>query len=139
MTDKDGYSQNRQRNARSINAGSNERRKLPRQSDLLYQIMLGLNLVCWVSLLGALILFHYARPELVTGLQDYWGLERRDFWSPSHLEDLVTLLQVSLSLSIVTIVLRSRRNRRKEDRFGVNIIILLVISVTSLVTLYLTV
>jgi len=119
--------------------GYEERRKTNRKNNRLYQIVVGLNVVAWCLLVGALILLHYARPEFITGVQNYWGIEGRDVWSQDHLGGLLTLLQVCLFTTIVTIVLRSRRNRRKSDRFGVNVLILLVISVTSLVTLYMTI
>jgi uncharacterized membrane protein len=119
--------------------GYEERRSKNRKNDFLYQIVMGLNIVAWLLLIAALILLHYARPEFITGLQNYWGIEGREVWSEDHLSDLLSLLQICLFTTIVTIVLRSKRNRRKTDRFGVNVMILLVISIASLVTLYMTV
>ena len=116
-----------------------DRRFKNRKNDLLYQIVMGLNIIAWVLLIAALILLHYARPEFITGLQNYWGIEGREIWSEDHLGDLLALLQICLFTTIVTIVLRSKRNRRKTDRFGVNVMILLLISIASLVTLYMTV
>ena len=116
--------------------GITDRRKISRQQDKLYQFVVALNMLAWAILIGALIVLHYARPEFISGVQTYWGIDGRDFWSKEHLSDLLTLLQVCLFITIATIVLRSRRNRRKTDRFGVNVLILLVISVTSLVTIY---
>lgn len=116
-----------------------ERRKKSRTKDWLYRVVVSLNLLAWGFLVSALILFHYARPEFITGVQNYWGIEGRNFWSEEHLANLLRLLQVCLFTTIFTIALRSRRNRRKTDRFGVNILILLVISIVSLVTLYMTV
>jgi len=113
-----------------------ERRRQSRKHDLLYRLVVGLNIVAWIVLVGALILFHYARPEFITGVQTYWGIDGRNFWSESHLSDLLSLLQVCLFITVFTILLRSRRNRRKTDRFGINILILLVIVIVSLVTLY---
>ena len=116
--------------------GVSDRRKTRRQHDRLYQCVVGLNVVAWALLIAALVLLHYARPEFITGVQNYWGIEGRDFWSEDHLSDLLSLLQICLFITIATIILRSRRNRRKTDRFGVNVMILLVISVTSLLTIY---
>lgn len=115
-----------------------ERRKQSRQHDWLYRVVVGLNIVAWLVLISALVLFHYARPEFITGVQNYWEIDGRDFWSKEHLADLLSLLQICLFITVFTIALRSRRNRRKKDRFGVNILILFVILVVSLVTLYMT-
>lgn len=117
---------------------TDRRKKAPRQ-DTLYQCVVILNMLAWGLLVAALIVFHYARPEFITGVQNYWEIDGRDFWSAEHLDNLLTLLQICLFFTIITIILRSRRSRRKRDRFGINILILLVISVTSLVTIYLTV
>ncbi len=113
-----------------------DRRKKSRTNDRVYQCMVGLNIIAWMLLISALILLHYARPEFITGVQNYWGIEGRDVWSQSHVDGLLTLLQICLFTTIITIVLRSRRNRRKTDKFGVNVLILLIISVASLVTIY---
>jgi nitric oxide reductase large subunit len=116
-----------------------DRRKKARQHDRFYQCVMVMNIIAWVLLIASLVTFHYARPEFITGVQNFWGIEGRDFWSQEHLSDLLSLLQICLLITIVTIVLRSRRNRRKSDGVGVNILILLVISITSLVTIYMTV
>lgn len=116
-----------------------ERRKISRKQDTFYQLVVGLNIVAWIFLIASLILLHYARPEFITGVQNYWGIEGREIWSKDHLDDLLSLLQICLFTTIATVILRSRRNRRKADRFGVNVLILLVISITSLVVLYMTV
>lgn len=116
-----------------------ERRKISRKQDTFYQVVMVLNLLAWALLAGSLVLFHYARPDFITGLQNYWGIEGRTTWSPAYVGNLLTLLQICLFTTIITVILRSRRNRRKSDRFGVNVMILLVISVVSLVTLYMTV
>ncbi|MFT4654800.1 MAG: hypothetical protein ACJA0G_000287 [Kangiellaceae bacterium] len=115
------------------------RRKISRKKDTFYQLVVGINIIAWILLTASLILLHYARPDFITGLQNYWGIEGREFWLENHVEDLLTLLQICLFTTIVTIVLRSRRNRRKTDRFGINVLILLVISISSLVILYMTV
>ncbi len=116
-----------------------ERRLKSRKNDALYRVVVGLNIFAWIVLIIAIILLHYARPDFIAGVQNYWGIEGRETWSEELLDELLMLLQICLLVTIVTIVLRSRRNRRKNDRFGINIIILLVISITSLVTIYMSV
>lgn len=123
----------------SIPKVNHERRKKAPHQDWLFRIMVIFNVGAWALLLGSLIVFHYARPEFISGVQSYWGIEGREVWSEQHLDKLLQLLQVCLVVTLVSIVLRSRRNRRKTDRFGFNLLILLVISVTSLVTIYIAV
>ena len=112
-----------------------ERRKKSREHDTYYRVVVTLNSLAWLSLMICLVLFHFARPEMVSGVQQFWGIEGRTSWSPAYIEALVSLLQACLLTSLLTMFLRSRRNRRKSDRYGVNLFILAGISSLSLVTL----
>jgi hypothetical protein len=113
-----------------------ERRLKKRAEDPFFRIVVILNLSAWLSLFIALILFHFARPEFISGVQKYWGIEGRIYWSKEHVSSLLTMLQICLCLGLISTIMRSRRNRRKTDHFGVNLFILLGISSISLVTLY---
>lgn len=113
-----------------------DRRQLPLSKEALFRIMVILNICAWISLLTALLFFHYARPELVSGVQKFFGEEGRVYWSQEHVEGLLVALQVCLGLSLISIILRARRNRRKTDSFGINLLILVVITTISLATLY---
>ncbi|MDT0581073.1 MULTISPECIES: hypothetical protein [Alteromonadaceae] len=115
-----------------------DRRQTPASKEPLFRVMVILNVSAWFSLLGALVLFHYARPEFISGVQKFWGVEGRIYWSQAHVDGLLATLQVCLGLSLVSMILRLRRNRRKTDNFGINLFILLAITVISLITLYTT-
>ena len=52
-----------------------ERRSTPRSKTPFYKVMLGLNIVGWVGMVVVLILFHYARPDFISGVQQYWGIK----------------------------------------------------------------
>lgn len=117
----------------------NDRRRKPRSEDLLFRIIIGLNAVAWIGMFGALILFHYARPEYATGVQQYWGMEGRNTWAMDYVEMLAIVLQVSLGMALITLMLRMKRNRRKTDSFGVNLFFVAVMSIVSLVGLSLAV
>ncbi|MFC3120738.1 hypothetical protein [Agaribacter flavus] len=113
-----------------------DRRKKQRGQDKLYRFVVGLNIAAWSMLVCALLVFHYARPDFISGVQNYWGIEGREFWSETHLEYLLLLLQACLLMSLVALVLRSRRSRRKTDDFGYNLLVLLIITIVSLTTIY---
>ena len=112
-----------------------ERRSTPRSKTPFYKVMLGLNVFGWVGMVVVLILFHYARPDFISGVQQYWGIKGDSSWSEGHLSAMTIMLQVCLIVSLVSIVMRARRNRRRTDSFGVNLIILFAIAAISLITL----
>ncbi len=118
--------------------GFTDRRQTPVSKEPLFRIMVILNIVAWFSLLAALILFHYARPEFISGVQKFWGVEGRIYWSEAHIDGLLATLQICLGLSLVSMLLRLRRNRRKTDSFGINLFILAAITILSLITIYTT-
>lgn len=121
-------------NTKALHNGD-DRRKTPHADTLFYKIMLGLNLLAWAGLVVVLILFHYARPEFISGVQQYWGVKGQTGWTMSYVDAMVVLLRVCLVLSLVSTVMRARRSRRKNDSFGVNLIVLTIIVATSLITL----
>jgi len=113
-----------------------ERRKIQRSGDALFRLAVVMNVMAWLILCVSLIVFHYARPEFIAGVQSYWGIEGRENWSQTHLNYLLGLLQACLVLSLITFFVRAKRNRRKSDTFGVNVMFLLTISIISLSVLY---
>lgn len=112
-----------------------ERRSTPRSQTPFYKVMLALNIVGWVGMVVVLVLFHYARPDFISGVQQYWGIEGDTTWSESHLSAMTIMLQVCLFVTLVSIIMRARRNRRRSDSFGINLFILLAIAGISLITL----
>lgn len=111
-----------------------ERRSTPHSQTLFYKVMLGLNILGWMGLVVVLILFHYARPDFISGVQAYWGIEGDTTWSQVHVDAMTIMLLVCLALSLVSMFMRVKRTRRQHDNFGVNLIVLLAIVAISLVT-----
>ncbi|WP_339768918.1 hypothetical protein [uncultured Paraglaciecola sp.] len=112
------------------------RRKTRIENDKLFQIMVGVNVFGWVVFVAALIVFHYARPEFITGAQEFWGVTVREQWSSSLSTYLVGLLFACVGLSLAVLILKRKRTRRKSDNFGVSGFILLLVALVSLFILY---
>ena len=112
------------------------RRKFPREKDRFFQSMVFLNVLGWFVFIGALLVFHDARPEFVSGVQAFWGIEGRQGWSKTLTLYLVSLLSVCLIISVTVLIMKRRRNRRDKDHFGINGYVLLLTAVSSLIILY---
>ena len=109
-----------------------DRRKTPRKADHFYRIVQILNVAAWVVFVVALVVFHYARPELITGLQEYWGIDGRVDWSETLTFYLLLLLGFCLLLATCVFFMGKRRNRRKGDFFGINVYFLLIIGIVAI-------
>ena len=101
------------------------RRRRSKARDRFNQVLIGLNILAWLLLVVALIVFHYARPDFVTGLQRYWNIPGDTQWSAELIQVLFRLTQLCLVVTIIAMVMRIRRTRRKRDEYGVNLYILL--------------
>jgi heme/copper-type cytochrome/quinol oxidase subunit 2 len=112
------------------------RRKLPREQDRFYQSMVFINVLGWFVFIGALLVFHDARPEFVSGMQEFWGIEVRQQWSKTLTMYLVGLLSLCLIISVAVLIMKRRRNRRDNDPFGINGYVLMLTAVSSLIILY---
>ena len=112
------------------------RRKLPRAQDRLFQVMIGINVIGWMVCIVALLVFHYARPEFISGAQDFWGVSGREEWSRPLSFYLVALLLGCVGLSLAVLLLKTRRTRRSNDYFGMNGFVLLIVALGSLSILY---
>lgn len=116
-----------------------DRRKTSPADTTFYKVMVTLNILAWLGLVAVLILFHYARPDFISGVQKYWGVEGVTTWSQDYIDAMIILLRVCLGLSLVSLIMRAKRSRRQNDSFGVNLIVLTIIVAVSLFTLATTV
>jgi hypothetical protein len=112
------------------------RRKSPRENDKFFQCMVFINVLGWLVFIGALLVFHYARPEFVSGVQAFWDMEGRQEWSKALTGYLVGLLSLCMMISVALLIMKRRRNRRDKDYFGINGYVLMVIATSSLIILY---
>lgn len=112
------------------------RRKVPRENDLFFRSMVVVNVLGWFAFIGALLVFHNARPEFVSGVQAFWGLEGRQEWSQTLSLYLVGLLSLCVVISLTVLIMKRFRNRREKDHFGINGYVLLITAISSLIILY---
>ncbi|HAW91711.1 MULTISPECIES: hypothetical protein [unclassified Arsukibacterium] len=100
-----------------------ERREGP---DLLRRAFKYVAIIAWLLFFAALVVSHYARPEMDSGLVRYLGLDIRDYWRPRLTFWLVYLLWGSVVVSMVSLVLNRMRLKRRSDHLHFNIILLLL-------------
>ena len=125
-----------QKNNQDGHQSGMNRRRQPRERDGLFKFLVVINVLGWFVFLAALIVFHYARPEFISGVQAFWGVSGRQNWSASLSVYLVGLLLVCVLISMLVLVLKRQRNRRENDYYGINGYVLMFIAASSLVILY---
>ncbi len=124
------------KNSLSKRQSDPNRRKLPREKDRFFQCLVALNVLGWFVFLGALLVFHDARPEFISGVQLFWGIEGRSQWSQTLSVYLVGLLSVCVLISVIVLIMKRHRNRRETDYYGINGYVLMFTAASSLVILY---
>lgn len=125
-----------QKNNQDGRHGGMNRRRQPREQDTLFKFLVVINVLGWFVFLVALIVFHYARPEFISGVQAFWGVSGRQHWSSSLSLYLVGLLLICVLISMLVLVLKRQRNRREHDYYGINGYVLMFTAASSLVILY---
>ncbi|CAG9296262.1 hypothetical protein [Celerinatantimonas diazotrophica] len=109
------------------------RRKGP---DRFQRLLGALSVLCWVLFLVALIVFHYARPQVNYGYLDYKGIATRQHWDAAYLPWFIRSLWLCFGITIVEVLLRIKRNRRKNDYHYYNIFILMLMVIGALGSYY---
>lgn len=109
------------------------RSKSPIRTNVLH----ALSVIAWFFFLLALIMFHYARPELEYGIVRYFGLPYREHWLMTPRNLLILFLMLTGIMSSISIIMRQRYSRRADDSIGVNQISLFIMcSICLLVILF---
>lgn len=124
------------KNSEQASKPIHNRRKSPRENDRFFQSMVFINVLGWFAFIGALLVFHDARPEFVSGVQAFWGIEGRQEWSKTLTLYLAGLLSLCVVISITVLIMKRRRNRREKDHFGINGYVLMLTALSSLIILY---
>ncbi|MDF2179923.1 hypothetical protein P2G88_16845 [Aliiglaciecola sp. CAU 1673] len=113
-----------------------DRRQTPPEKDGLFRLLVMGSVAGWITFILAMLVFHFARPELGTGFARYLGIGQSSTWSESLTLYLLALLVLCLVFSLIALFIKSRRARRRHDGIWLNLMILLVISSASLVWVF---
>ena len=109
-----------------------ERRGLSPLRERFYRLLVIFNILAWLLFVVAMLVFHYARPELETGFMQMLGVDSRDDWSVPLTGYLLILLLICFCLSLAALVIRQKRARRLQDGPWLNLMILTCLSAGSL-------
>lgn len=117
-----------------VNFIENERRE---HSDWINRLISILSVLAWLSFILALIWFHYASPELIPGYAVYKGIEDefRDEWLKLWTDRLTIQLIICCITSLIAILFKLKRMRRKEDHFHSSLLMLAIVSVAAVLYL----
>ncbi len=112
-------------------------RKERRNATPWLNVLLGWSsLLAWSLFLIALILFHYARPELETGLIRYFELPFRDHWVIELKTVFLYTLWACCGLSTINFLVNLLYKRRSTDHIWFNPVLLIVICLVFIIFLY---
>ncbi len=107
-----------------------ERRKGP---DLWVKVLGWLGVFGWFLMFMALFIIDRAKPEDENIFTKAAKIEVRTTWNQELTNYLFYLMIFGLCISIIGIVINSRRHHREDDRFRLNLIILGIISIFGII------
>lgn len=93
-------------------------------------------LISAILFLIALMVMHWARPEMKTYFTEFAGLSLRLHWQQQLLYPLLGLLWLCPTIIVTTLIFLRKRTRRQSDNIGVNLALLLIFAI--LLALYVT-
>lgn len=83
----------------------------------------------WVLFIVCLILFHFARPEMNSGIARYYGVTIRSEWNFAYTGPLLYGIWFCAGLSFLSFLVGLKRSRRAEDTRRYNLILLTTMTV----------
>ncbi len=107
-----------------------DRRKGP---DPLVKALEWLSVFGWLLMFAALFIIDRAKPQSENFLVKATKAEVSNTWNQELTNALFYLMIFGLCISIIGIVINSRRYRRKDDRFRITLIMLGVISIFGII------
>jgi uncharacterized membrane protein len=106
-----------------------------KENDILSYVSTVIGSISWLLFLFALVMSYYAAPESHYGVLRYYDIDVRQFWLTPLTGYLYILLWLSALGSYVARIFDKYRNRRKSDNPHYNLVILLIINLTWLITI----
>ena len=107
-----------------------DRRRGP---DLLIKTLRWLGIFGWFVMIVALYILDMAKPEEENMFTKTANVSVRTTWDPKLIHYLFCLLIFGLCISVIGIVINSRRHHRKDDRFKYILITLGAISTFGII------
>ncbi len=107
---------------------NNQRHK----EDALMRLIPILGLISWIMSLVTVALFVQSRPEQIYNLDQFFHFQKREFWDQSTLNAAILSAQIEFVFCVISLIINSRRHKRKEDEYHKGIILNLVISLIIL-------
>lgn len=110
-----------------MNASQPDRRQ--RDTDLLMLVLNTCTLLGWSMMIALQVIVWLAAPELDTGIVRYHQLELREYWRQEWVQFLPWGISACAVVTLITLILRPLRARRKNDPKYLNLLFLLLLIV----------
>ncbi len=113
-------------------ADRNDRQERRKGPDIWLRMIQWIGLISWGLMLPLLYLIDRAKPEFETFFDKMFGLQVRSTWNLDVYRWAVMLMFFLLILSAVGLIINKTRNRRREDYYRINLIIIFLLSATGI-------
>jgi hypothetical protein len=103
-----------------------------RKRDILMAVLLWVSIFCWGFFVAAIVFIQQASPEVQNVFSRHLELELREEWDLAAVSSALDLMYVVAGLSLVALLLKAVRHRRKRDRFPLSFTLLFLSSVIGI-------
>ncbi len=107
-----------------------ERRRGP---DFWLRSIKGLVIICWCLLLAIMIIMDFAKPTYETFFDRLAHVPVTSSWNTELLQVLFYLMVLGLELSLLGLLLNTRRNKRKTDHYPGSLFFIAGVSLAGII------
>ncbi|MBF0455251.1 MAG: hypothetical protein HQL72_10605 [Magnetococcales bacterium] len=106
-----------------------------RKRDVLAAVFVWISILCWVCFVAAIVFIDQASPEMQNVFSRFLELELRQEWDKEAVSKALNMMYGVAGLSVLGLILKAMRHRRRADRYPISLIILLLFSILGAVML----
>jgi hypothetical protein len=103
-----------------------------RKRDILLSFFMWISIICWGFFVAAIIFIQQATPEIQNVFSRHLELELREEWDMEAMANALDLMHYVAGFSLLALLLKAMRHRRRADRYPITFVILFICSVLGI-------
>lgn len=110
-----------------------DRRNRRKGQDVGLKLIQWIGLISWILMVPLLVLMDRAQPQFETFFDRYFDIQVKAGWDYEVLRYAFYLMLLLMFLSGTGLLINKTRNKRKEDSYRMNLIIMFIFSISGII------